>query len=218
MYNLPKNFTVTAHTGCEGTADNSIESIKVGCENADIIEIDLSFTKKNEPVLAHDTIKEDAVTIDEAFALFAKYENVKMNIDCKTVENLKAVYESALKYGIENRIFYTGIEINKTGVAKRDTPKVPYYLNKTFPRFKLLKKSYIDSVIEDVKKSDAIGINTSYRACTKKLVDRFRDEGLSVSLYTCNSKSAMIKALKMGPDNITTRNPKKLKEFVSEMR
>ena len=39
---LPESFTVTAHTGCEGTEDNSLESIRKAYENsADIVEFDL---------------------------------------------------------------------------------------------------------------------------------------------------------------------------------
>ncbi len=204
-------ITITAHTGCEGTADNSLESIKVGCEIADIIEVDLSFTKKNEPVLAHDFIKSNAVTIDEAFAVFSKYENAKMNIDCKTAFNLRAVYESAVKYGVQDRIFYTGVGKDKLEAVNRDTPEVPYYLNETVTRLKLLNKKYIDLVVEETKKSGAIGINTSFRACNKALVDAFHKEGLLVSLYTCNREKDMLKAIKLGADNITTRNPKKLK-------
>ncbi|MGN1161606.1 MAG: hypothetical protein ACI4SX_05085, partial [Candidatus Fimenecus sp.] len=32
-FTLPDDFTVTAHTGCEGTKENSLESIKAGAEN-----------------------------------------------------------------------------------------------------------------------------------------------------------------------------------------
>ena len=34
---IPDSFTVTAHTGCLGTEDNSLESMRVGAQNADII-------------------------------------------------------------------------------------------------------------------------------------------------------------------------------------
>ena len=46
--NLPENFTYTAHTGCCGTEDNSLEAIKVGVEHgANIVEFDLYFNNEN---------------------------------------------------------------------------------------------------------------------------------------------------------------------------
>lgn len=211
---LPEGFTVTAHTGCEGTPDNSLESIRVGAQNADIVEVDLNFTKNNEPVLAHDFIKSSAPTIDEAFAALAEFENVKMNIDVKIAPNLKAVYESAKKHGVENRIFYTGIEKAKVKAAQNDTPEVPYYLNVTVTRFQMLKPGYIDFLVSEVKKAGAIGLNMSFRPCNHKLIEAFHKEGLLVSLWTCNTEKDMLKALKLGPDNITTRNPKKLRSII----
>ena len=49
---LPKDFTVTAHTGCMKTEENSLESFKAGIENgANIVEFDLYFTKKGEQTM-----------------------------------------------------------------------------------------------------------------------------------------------------------------------
>ena len=65
---LPQGFTYTAHTGCCGTEDNSLEAIKVGIEHgADIVEFDLNFLSDGTPVLAHDKPKGNEITLDEAF-------------------------------------------------------------------------------------------------------------------------------------------------------
>ena len=51
-FTLPEGFTVTAHTGCEGADDNTLESISRGAvAGADIVEIDLHFLPDNTPVL-----------------------------------------------------------------------------------------------------------------------------------------------------------------------
>ena len=108
---LPEKFTLTAHTGCEGTVDNSLEAITKGFEcGADIVEFDINFNAEGVPVLAHDKALENSVTLDEAFSLIAGYDNLKVNVDCKTTQNLKAIVRSAEKYGVLDRIFYTGIE------------------------------------------------------------------------------------------------------------
>ena len=52
---LPENFTVTAHTGCEDTADNSLEAISAGiAAGADIVEFDLRFDSEGKGILSHD--------------------------------------------------------------------------------------------------------------------------------------------------------------------
>ena len=64
--NLPADFTITAHTGCEGTADNSLEAIEKGyLSGADIVEFDVHFDSKGEPVLAHDYAADDSVKLCE---------------------------------------------------------------------------------------------------------------------------------------------------------
>ena len=50
-FTLPHGFTITAHTGCEGTPDNSLDSIRAGvAAGADIVEIDLHFLPDGTPV------------------------------------------------------------------------------------------------------------------------------------------------------------------------
>ena len=99
--NLPQGFTYTAHTGCCGTEDNSLEAIKVGVEQgAQIVEFDLYFNNENIAVLSHDAPKGNEVTLDEAFKLIATYEDIKVNVDVKLCnDNLHVVYDLAEKYG-----------------------------------------------------------------------------------------------------------------------
>ena len=127
---LPEGFTVTAHTGCEETEDNSLDSIRKGYESgADIVEFDLNFTSDGEAVLSHDEPQSGCVTLDEAFALIAELPDLKVNVDCKSVANLKVVTELAQKHGISDRIFYTGIREENIKVVREQTPDVAYWLN-----------------------------------------------------------------------------------------
>ena len=66
----------------------------------------------------------------------------------------------------------------------------------------------------ETKKHGAIGINISYKPCTKELVDAFHENDLLVSIWTVNKKRKMFKILLLGPDNITTRRPDKLQEIL----
>ncbi len=219
MYKLPKNFTVTAHTGCEGTKDNSLEAIKKGADaGADIVEFDLRFDKDGKGILSHDETEGTAVSLEEAFGLVASFDKLKVNVDCKTTDNLTDVYRLSEKFGITERIFYTGIEVKAVDAAKMQTPQVPYFLNY---KVKILKKSnekYIRSLIDLVKEKGAVGLNVKHTGCSKKMVKLFRKEGLLVSVWTANSTRVMKKCLSFEPDNITTRYPSTLIELINKSK
>ena len=212
---LPKDFTVTAHTGCMDTKENSLESIKKGIENgASVVEFDLYFNDKGEPVLSHDEPVGDEVTLDEAFEYISQFDNVKVNVDIKTCDALEKVYPTAQKYGIEDRIFYTGVKDEFVESVKTDSPQVKYFLNVDVEKSKNTDKEYLLSLVEKVKNAGAIGINFNYKNASKELVEMFHENGLLVSIWTVNDEFNMYKILSFEPDNITTRNPDKLSEIV----
>lgn len=215
--NKRRSFTVTAHTGCEDTKDNSLEAIKKGYDSgADIVEFDVHFNSKGEPVLAHDYAADDSVKLRDAFMLIAECEGLRVNVDCKTVDNLKAITKTAEECGVKDRIFYTGIEEKDVETVKRDTPEITYYLNKKIKILKKSNKKYIKSLVNDVIRLGAAGLNISYKTVSKKMVNIFHEEGLEVSVWTVNSESAMKKVLPLGCDNITTRQPSKLFEIINK--
>ena len=212
---IPEGFTVTAHTGCEGTKDNSLEAIERGYKSgADIVEFDLHFNSDGEPVLAHDYSTSDSVKLEKAFELVRKCEGLRVNVDCKTTENLTAVVALAEKYGVKDRIFYTGIEVEKVESVKAQTPEVAYYLNVAINKSKKNNENYIRSLVKLVKDNGAVGININRKGAAKKMVDIFHEEGLYVSAWTVNKVLDMHKILALGCDNITTREPTKLMEII----
>ena len=212
---LHEGFTLTAHTGCEGTEDNSLEAIKKGYESgADIVEFDLNFTADNEAVLSHDKAKGKCVTLDEAFALVAQLEGLRVNVDCKSVVNLKAVTELAQKHGVSDRFFYTGIFEKDVAAVKAQTPEITYWLNFKVNRLKKNNEKYLLSLAEKVRELGAAGLNISHKRCSKRLVEIFHREGLLVSIWTVNTKKHMLRALELGVDNITTREPSELKKLI----
>lgn len=213
---LPKNFTYTAHTGCCGTDDNSLEAIKVGVENgADIVEFDLYFNDENVAVLSHDKPKGNEVTLDEAFKLIATYNDVKVNVDVKLCDdNLHVVYDLAEKHDITDRIFFTGINLEDVETVRKECPTVPYYLNYEVLKENKQTTEYLNDLVKIVKDNGAIGINFNKDSATKELVDTFHNNGLLVSIWTVNEEKDMHKILYFAPDNITTRNPDVLKELL----
>lgn len=210
---LPKGFTLTAHTGCEGTKDNSLEAIQKGFDcGADTVEFDINFTADGVPVLAHDKAEDSTVSLAEAFKLISELPCITVNVDCKTTENLKAISDLAEEYGVKDRIFYTGIEESNVPAVKEQTPDITYWLN--FKPKKSKNKAYLNSVADKVESLGAVGINLNRKCCTKELVDIFHERGLLVSVWTIKTEFQMIQALHLGPDNITTRIPGTLKPII----
>lgn len=218
-YTLPDGFTVTAHTGCEGEKDNTLESIKAGAEaGAEIVEIDLSFKSDGTAVLSHDDpdtrpISEEMPSLDSAFLLLSTLE-VKMNVDVKSTLNLSAVSELAEKYGVEDKIFFTGVRQEYVEAVKSDAKGIAYYLNVSVDKERNTDPAYLAEIIGQVKDSGAIGINMSFKECSKELVTAFRNEGLLVSVWTAKSENDMYRCLSFEPDNITTRKPSALKKII----
>ena len=213
---MPQGFTVTAHTGCEGTADNSLEAISKGYESgADIVEFDVHFNSEGEPVLAHDYAADDSVKLKDAFMLVAECDGLRVNVDCKTVDNLKAIAETAEECGVKDRIFYTGIEVKDVDVVRRDTPEVKYYLNTDIDKSRKNDEHYIRSLVTLTRETGALGLNIHFSEASEKMIKIFHQEGLEVSLWTVNKELDMHKVLAMGCDNITTRQPTKLIEIIN---
>lgn len=212
-----KTFTVTAHTGCLGTKPNSIEAILKGFESgADIIEFDLNFDNDGTPVLSHDTPKGGEVTLDEAFAVLAKCNGLKANVDIKTVEAIEKVAPLAKKHGVLDRIFFTGVHDGFVEAVKTRAPEVEYYLNVGVASKWKQSDKYLKALVEKVKNSGAVGINFNKNNATKKLVNAFHKNGLLVSIWTVDRKRQMKKIISLSPDNITTRHPDELLEIIEK--
>ncbi len=215
VISLPKSFVFTAHTGCMGTEDNSLESIEAAVANgADIVEFDLNFTASGEPVLAHDAPKGSEVTLDEAFKKVSEYDGIYVNVDIKSTAALEKVRPIAEKYGIFDRIFFTGVTDEFLNAVKSNGMDVPYYLNVDVESEAKHTEEYLISLVQKVKESGAIGINFNKNNASKALVDTFRANGLLVSIWTVNSEYDMYRIISYAPDNITTRNPDVLRSII----
>ena len=213
LVSLPEGFTYTAHTGCSGTEENSIEAIDAAINSgADIIEIDLHFDKDGEPVLSHDAPKGGEITLDEAFGKINGIKRLRINIDVKSTAAIEKVKPLAEKYGLLDRIFFTGVHDEFLDDVRSKGGGIRYYLNVDVESERKQTAEYLESLVRKVKDSGAIGINFNKNNATKELVDTFRENGLLVSIWTVDGEADMYRILSYAPDNITTRNPDKLSE------
>lgn len=198
------SLAITAHTGPGEISMNTMFSLRYQLQSgADIVEFDLNLNSDGVAVMTHGEPDKAKVTVDEAFALIAKYMDTKVNVDVKNVNAVSQAQELAIKHGILDRIFYTGVSAGDVEKVKAMSPLVPYYLN----------CSGADGEEECAKLCDyavslgAIGINMNYSSYTPELSAAARERGLLISLWTVNKPSEMRKYIGYDIDNITTEFP-----------
>ena len=212
---LPQGFTVTAHSGCEGTDPNTLSSLEAGFRSgAEIVEFDLHFDEDGNCVLSHDKPQKESTytTLEEAFRFLADKTTLRANLDLKSTDNMPLVYRLIKKYDLESRVFFTGVNEERVDILRSQCPGISYYLNVSA---KLTSKEDIESLLQTVENLGAVGINVHHSEITKKVVDACHKKGLLVSIFTADKPVTLSHVLLFSPDNITTRQPSQLKEIVS---
>lgn len=213
MKNTP---TVTFHAGALFTKPNTTESIEAAIkENAEIIEIDVSFESDNTPVMIHKDHPEkgEGEKLSTAFELISGTK-IKLNLDLKSVGGLKELLELSEEYAVKDNIFFTGVSYEWTKSVKN--LGVPYYLNFFVDKENDIKDEAHKAAIQ-CKASGAIGANVDYNDVSREFCEILRDEGLLSSLWTVDKAEDMKKVLAFGADNITTNRPDLLKDFINQI-
>lgn len=221
--NVNLNVKVTAHAGCMGTPEDSLESVIAGVGiKADICEVDVNMLGDGTPVLKHNAVQKsdtNLVRLSQVFE-YIKDKKIKLNLDIKNFNASSQVEIEASKYGVSDKVFYTGIDEGAAEKLQSSKSKISYYLNYNLEN-SLVTFNYnkhIDELIDKMKKLGAIGINTDYHYCTAEAVDKIHKAGLLVSVWTVDDSGSMKKCLDMGVDNITTRHPDVLMEILKKLR
>ena len=214
---LPDDFTVTAHAGAFDTPENTVASVeKIVSENCDIIEMDVSFRPDGTPVIIHADAPgaDEGDLLETVFKLIAAHPSMRMNLDLKSVKNLPAVDALARQYGLTDRAFYTGVG-ESWAQTVREHSVIPFYLN-LHPTFgEKRSPAAAERLAQKLKDSGAIGLNAHFSDVSPTLVRAIRACGMPVSLWTANSKAAMLRCLYLGADNITTRHPDRLRPLAA---
>ncbi len=217
---LPEDFTYTAHSGCENTPDNSMESIeKAMALGVPVLEVDVSVRNDGTPVLLHaeSAADDEGLLLEDALRYIAeKSDTVQVNLDLKAFSNLPEITALIQKYNMQTRCFFTGVDSAHTQTVKIDAPGIPYYLNAELNRMRAEDEDYLLGLAREVQRSGAIGLNCHYKNARPKLMKLFHREGLKVSLWTVDNKLAMRMSLAMAPDNITTRCPILLSSLLAD--
>lgn len=191
---------ITAHSGCEGTAPNSMDHIKAAIASlAEMIEVDVRMAG-GELVLSHDEPEDPAscVTLRECFALVAAAENLHMNIDVKTEGLIEPVMALAKEFGLCQRIIFTG--------ACNSDRELALSLGGDMWRSMWPGQEIADGIAAN-KADGSPFLNVAYCMITPENDKALREAGFGFSAWTVDKKYFLRLFLEMGISNITTRNP-----------
>lgn len=208
-YELPEFFTVTAHSGCNGTKDNTIESINEAINSgADIIEMDILDDENGTVLMTHDYESgKEYPRFEDALRFVKEHsDTVKINVDLKRSHVSFAADEIIRSLGMADRCFFTGV-YEQDAQAIAATVSIPYYINVTPSVTDIFNEQYWISVSSKINMLGGVGINCNFRLISKKGVEICKKNSLLVSVFTPDSNIELDYALTLSPDNITTRNP-----------
>ena len=104
---------ITAHSGCEGTLIDTMDSIEKALEfSADAIEIDIRLDPFGDLRISHDPLSiEDYIKKDPLHDVFRRIQNTSLliNFDVKEPEALFKTLDAAAEFGFSSeRLIFTG--------------------------------------------------------------------------------------------------------------
>ena len=220
-----RNTMITAHSGCEGTPDNSMESIRKGIElGADCIEIDLRMDPQGTIRLTHNEPEDYSAALPLETALRTITESgIAVNFDIKEEKLLYPVLEAAEAAGIsrERLIFSGSVDIALLETDPSVVKRARIFLNlaqifarvakdallpETWEERGPLFDEHIDEVAALVKRVGVECINPSFRMMTPERIAACHARGIGLSLWTVNEEFDQRRLLREGLVNMTTRN------------
>jgi len=212
---------ITAHSGCEGTPDNSIASVLAGiCAGADCVEIDVHADPGGKLWLIHDTPSAYAglASLEEAFAAILE-ANVAINCDLKHYEAFAPALLLAEAMRIPRELLYFSGSVDVRALAADPSPaKRANILLNTEELCRYLAPSVrgregemalIDSRLAEVaslvRSIGVAGLNAPYAFFPHERIAAWRAAGLPLSLWTVNEPEPLAALFAEDLLNITTR-------------
>ena len=214
---------ITAHSGCEDTAENSMDSIRTGISlGADCVDVDVRLAPDGTLVLSHDMCEECAnlVTLEQAFEAVAAAP-VSINCDLKEYAALEAVLALAEKCGIgrEKLIFSGSVDVRRLMEDPSVVRRSRVFLNsEELCRYMMdgnpgSREEQVEFFMENMAQIAAFmrrlgveALNAPYWYLNDESIAALRGLGVELSLWTVNDPEDMRWLLKRDILNVTTRN------------
>lgn len=208
------NTLITAHSGCDGTADNSFEylfhAIKTG---ADAFEVDVHRNTDGKFYLSHDSSEEACPDLLTAFELL-KGSNKLINCDLKMDGLELKVLSLAKESGVIDQVLFSG-SVSLAAIKENEsvrnctlfniTPILPdviaHYRHGVFPT----EDQWLE-VIRICKEYKIRTINIPFELCTDNVIEMLHSYNITISAWTVNDEDIARRLLERNIFNITTRN------------
>ena len=194
-----KRTLITAHSGCEGTPDNSRGHLAAaaasGCE---MLEIDIHGAHGGL-YLSHDpSDPAGCLTFDEFLDLLRPIPGLRVNCDMKEDGLAAAVMEAAKCRGMADRIVFTGSAHGEIDAIRARGGEYWYGIWETEEWERALA----------VCRAKNVGvINLPKGFVTPEVKADMDARGIELSAWTANSEEELRRLLTLGIYNVTTRRP-----------
>ena len=122
---------ITAHSGCDGTEDNSLEFVTYALRSeAGCLEVDVRKGQDGDLILSHDDNGGEGVFLRNVFERMAQVPEKMINCDLKERDLEIPVYRMACHFHMEERLIYSG-EVDPVHLEenKKNFEKARIFLN-----------------------------------------------------------------------------------------
>ena len=218
-----KNVMITAHSGCEGTPDNSVASIETGIAlGADCVEVDVRMDAAGKLWLTHDTASDYGalIPLEAAFERVAA-SRAAVNCDLKEYAALRPVLaladrcgvgpaQLALSGSVDPALLGRDPEIARRARIFLNCEELVFAMAPDLPR---TPKAIVDFIEQNLPRiadgfhaAGAEALNAPFRLLTPERIAVLRAREVPLSLWTVNEAPHLRRLLKENPRNITTRS------------
>ncbi len=220
---MSRKIMITAHSGCEGTPDNSIASIETGVAlGADCVEIDIRMDAQGRLWLTHDlpALFSGLTPVEDAFGLIQK-SGIAVNCDLKEYGALLPTLKLAEKCGIgPDQLIFSGsvdtaLLAEKPEIARRsriflNSEELVRDLSKKEPPDRWSQTAFLlanaDAVSARLRGLGAEALNAPYKYMPDELIEKMRERKAALSLWTLNEEAPLKEFMAKDLLNITTRS------------
>ena len=205
--------TITAHSGCEGRPDNSLEYVRfaLGC-GADALEVDVR-RRTGGLYISHDPSEGPCPALREVFALVREGKMV-LNCDLKEPGLEWETLDLARSCGVEDRVVFSGTVSAGLMAEAEIRERTLWNADNAVPDFwervkggGSLTAADVRQVAEICREHGAQAVNVYYGFCTPENLAIFQEFGVGVSAWTVDDEQEVRRLLAAGVRNITSRRP-----------
>lgn len=201
---------VTAHSGCDGYAANSVEYIEHALTlPIYALEIDIRKNFNGALILSHNPpeIDREYISLHDAFEIL-RDARIKINCDLKEPGLEKDIISLAESTCINpNRIIFTGTLTNWKALAETLEPS-EIWINPEEIDDKFYMAMNAEKVMTQAAEYNYRVINLDYTFLTSEIVNLTTQHDLAISLWTIDNAHEIPKGIKNSNIvNITTNRP-----------